>query len=118
MNQSSANAVTINRNLVGGITIAMLAGTGFLWLFAGTQNIWTGACLKVGLVMGALWMALPTFAHHRSLGQTSWVMVISFVALALLLTGRRVDFRIILPLLVGIVIATLILRPRGKTRAK
>ncbi|HEY0983403.1 MULTISPECIES: hypothetical protein [unclassified Schlesneria] len=118
MNPSSSKSVVINRNLVGVIAIVMLVGAGILWVFTGTQNIWTGACLKVGLVMGALWMALPAIARNRSLGEASWFTVIAFVGLALLLTGKRVDIRIIIPLLAGIAIATLILRPRPKTRHK
>ncbi|WP_397571053.1 hypothetical protein [Schlesneria sp. T3-172] len=118
MNPSSSKSVVINRNLVGVIAVVMLGGAGILWVFTGTQNIWTGACLKVGLVMGALWMALPAIARNRSLGEASWFNVIAFVGLALLLTGKRVDIRIIIPLLAGIAIATLILRPRPKTRHK
>lgn len=118
MNQPTSNSVAINRNLVGGITIAMLGGAGILWLSAGTQNIWTGACLKVGLVMGALWLALPAIARNKSFGQTSWLTIFGFMGLFLVLTGRRVDFRIILPLMTGIAIATLFLRPRTRTGPK
>ena len=59
MNQPASQSVAINQKLVGTIACTMLVGAGLLWFLGGSQNMWTGACLKVGLVMGALWLALP-----------------------------------------------------------
>lgn len=106
--------VTLNRKLVGTIAIVLLAGAGLIWVFGDSQNIWTGACLKVGLVMGALWLALPSISRRKDLGQMSVSMVIGMVVLAVFLTGKRVDFRIVLPMLVGMSIAVMFLRPRSR----
>ena len=118
MNQPSSQNVTINRALVGTIAVAMLGGAGVLWPFAGSQNIWIGACLKVGLVMGALWLALPTISRHGSFGQASWATVIGAIALLLVLTGKNANFRIILPMLVVVGGLIAILRPRSKSRPR
>ena len=117
-NTSDGYSLTVNRALVGGIAIVMLGGAGILWFAAGSQNIWTGACLKVGLVMAAFWLALPAFPKHGNWGQVSWSAVVGFMALALVLTGKRVDLRIVIPMLVGVVITVLVLRPKSKTRTK
>ena len=115
MNQPAPQSVAINQKLVGTIACTMLVGAGLLWFLGGSQNMWTGACLKVGLVMGALWLALPSLKRKGSWGHTSWGVI---VAVALVLTGKRVDMRIILPLLVGIVLATKVLRPGSLPKRK
>jgi hypothetical protein len=113
-----SQSVTIDRTLVGIIAVVMLVGAGVLWFFVGSQNMWTGACVKVGVVMGAFWLALPTFSRQGNWGQASLGTVVGFVALALVLMGKRVDFRIVLPMLLGIAITLMVLRPRSKTRSK
>lgn len=77
--------------------------------------MWTGACLKVGLVMASLWLALPMVSRRGNWGQVSWATVIGFMSVALILTGKRVDFRIVLPMLVGAAIAIMVLRPKSKS---
>ena len=116
MNGPSSQSVAINRTLVGLIAATMLGSAAFLWYFLGSQNIWTGACLKVGSVMGALWLALPTISRHGNWGEASWPAVIGTLSVVLVLTSRRVDFRIILPLLIGVWIAVTILKPKSNPR--
>jgi hypothetical protein len=108
--------LTINRTLVGVISVLLLTCALILWLFGGNQNIWTGACLKVGCVMAALWLALPTISRRGNLGQVSWGSVIGFIGLALVLTGKRVDARIVIPMLAGVAITILVLRPRSRPK--
>ena len=94
----------------------MLFGAGLLWFVAGDQNIWAGACLKVGLVMAALWLALPMMTRRGEWGRTSWPVLFCVVAFVLVLTGKRVDVRIIISMLVGFAIAIMILRPKVKQK--
>ena len=117
-NSPISQSVTINRALIGLIAAVMLGGAGILWCFAGSQNMWTGACLKVGLVVAALWLALPTISRRDNWGQTSWGTVIGFFAFALFLIGKRIDIKIVLPMLVGVAIAVMVLRPKSKARNK
>ena len=114
MNQSASQSVTINRTLVGAVTLVMLGGAGVLWFVAGSQDMWTGACLKVGLVTGALWLALPTISRRDQWGRTSWMAVAGAMATALVLARIRVDIRLLLPLLLGIGVSVMVLRPRRK----
>jgi hypothetical protein len=118
LKQPSPKPLTINQHLVGGIAASMLIGAGVLWYVAGAQNMWTGACLKVGLVMGALWIALPSISRRNSWGRTSWSTVLLSLGVALVLTGKRVDMRLIIPLLMGVMIAVMILRPGSKSRSR
>ncbi|WP_010588188.1 hypothetical protein [Schlesneria paludicola] len=111
----TSQTLTINRALIGILSSIMLVSAGALWVFAGSQNMWTGACLKVGIVMAALWLALPTISRRGNLGQASWGAVIGFMALLVILTSKRVDFRIVLPMLIGAAIAIMILRPKSKS---
>ena len=115
---STSQNITINRALVGILASLMLVGAGVLWIFAGSQNMWTGACLKVGLVMGALWLALPTISRRGNLGQASLGAIVGFMAMILILTGKRVDFRIVLPMLIGAGITIMVLRPKSKSRPR
>ena len=92
----------------------MLGGAGILWYLVGSQNMWTGACLKVGLVMAALWLALPSISRHGHWGSASGGAIAGTLALALVLAGKKVDLRLILPMLFGVTLAILVLRPRSK----
>jgi hypothetical protein len=115
---STSQTLTINRALIGILASIMLVSAGALWVFAGSQNMWTGACLKVGIVMAALWLALPTISRRGNLGQASWGAVVGFMALLVILTGKRVDFRIVLPMVIGAAITIMILRPKSKSRPR
>jgi len=117
-NPQASGTVTINRTLVGVIAVVLLAGAGLFWASLGSQHALTGACLKVGSVMAALWLALPTISRHGNWGQVSWGSVIAFMGLALALTGKRVSFQIAFPILLGVAITMLVLRPKSKTRPK
>lgn len=80
--------------------------------------MWTGACLKVGLVVAALWLALPMISRRDNWGQASWLAVIGFTGLALVLIQRRVDMRLVLAILFGFLLAMKILRPASKPGRK
>src|SRR4051812_32129403 len=117
-NSQPSQSVTINRTLVGMIAVVMLSAAGTLWFFAGNQNMWTGACLKVGLVVAALWLALPAISRRDTWGTTTWPTLIGGLAVLLVLTGKRVDFRIVLPMLFGVAITIMVLRPKSKPGRK
>ena len=119
MNQpTTPTSVPINRFSIGVIAIVLLMGAAILWFAAGSQNMWTGACLKVGLVMAALWLALPNGARQGNWGHASLGTVVGFLLLGLVLIGKRVDFRIVLPMLFGVAIAIKVLRPTSKNRSR
>ena len=113
---TTGTTLTINRTLVGTIALALMLAAGLIWGFVGRDSIWAGACLKVGLVMSAFWLAMPLISQRASWGQMSSGSLFALVGLALVLTGKRVDTRIVIPLLAGAAIATMVLRPRSRSK--
>jgi ABC-type molybdate transport system permease subunit len=106
--------VTVNRNLVGVIGLLLLAAAGALTVAGaeGTHEMWSGACLKVGLVMAAFWLALPSITSNPELGRASWGALLGAIAVALVVARTRVPLKIVLPVLAASVLAARILRPR------
>lgn len=103
--------LTINRALVGAISLVLLAAAAILSLMD-TQELWAGACLKVGLVMGAFWLALPSFTRNPELGRVSLATLLGALAVALIIGRTRVPLKIVLPTLAAFVFAVRILGPR------
>lgn len=116
--QSNSKTVTINRASIGVVAGLLLTTAAILWFVAGNQNMWTGACLKVGIVMGAFWLAYPSLSRQGDWGKASWGTAFVVLAAALVMTGRRVHFGIVLAILVGFVLATSIFRPRSKRNSR
>ncbi len=114
----NSQPVTVNRSLVGAIALGLLAIAGLMWLLGleGSQDIWRGACMKVGLVMGALWLALPSITRNGELGRASWTAVLGAIVVALIIAKTKVSLKIVIPVLIAAAIAVRLLRPRQKTR--
>ena len=50
----------MKRQVVGLLALGMLAAAGSLWLSAGDDaRAWSAALLRIGVVLAALWLALP-----------------------------------------------------------
>ncbi len=94
----------MSRPLVAVIALLLLAtgGASIIWPLAGEEL--TSACLRVGLVMAALWLALPDTRQPAN----RWLMI-GVLLLAVLLAIRPK----LIPLAIVILIAMAILRPRG-----
>ena len=100
----------MHRPTVGLLAIALLSAWVALWIWPleweGNHAL-QGACLRVGLVMGALWLALPQL--HRVPG---WLVVLTtVVAVVVALQPRRAV------VLVPVLIAAWLLRPRKRKAA-
>ncbi len=98
------------RKTVGFIAIVCLGVAVVAGLYGQLQSPWYSACLRVGLVMGALWLALPTKIRPAAWAHLSkwWLIGIALTAIAL------PRLRGIWPvLLIGIIIGWL-LRPRRR----
>ncbi len=50
----------LHRPTVGLVALLLLGTAGTLLLLRPEEQMWIGACLRVGTVMAALWLALPT----------------------------------------------------------
>jgi hypothetical protein len=115
----TTSKTTVSRPLVGFLTVALFTVAIFLSLFPGTLSgpagtAVGGAAARVGIVMAALWLALPSRgrpAAWANLNVTSAVPLV-LAALAVL----RVPFRIMMPLSVLVLVAGLVLRPKPLQR--
>lgn len=103
--------LTVNRTLVGVISVVLLA-TAAIFSLMDIQEMWAGACLKVGLVMGAFWLALPSLTRNPELGQVSLVTLLGALAVALIIGRTKIPLKIVLPTLAAFVFAIRILGPR------
>jgi len=106
--------VTVNRTLVGVLTILLLLAAGGVALFVpldATSEGWVAALLRTGVLLGALWLALASKTRPAAWADIPrWKAV---VALALLiLTAWRP--RMVLPLLILFAIFAYFTRPRKR----
>jgi hypothetical protein len=110
--------IAINRTLVGIIALACLGIYAYLYWFApqdlfAQQDIITAAFMRVGLLMTAFWLALPS--KHREAAWANlppWV----FVAVALTIVLFATRPRIAIPLVLFFGVVGFVLRPRNKKR--
>ena len=110
--------VTVNRTLVGVIGLGLLAIAGLLWALGleGSQDMWRGACLKVGLVMGALWLALPSITRNQELGRVSVGVLAGGLAVAILVARTKISLNILVPAVLGFAFLLRVLGPSRPTR--
>ena len=110
--------VTINRSLVGWLALAFLIGF-VITLVTGPKDkadVWQGICSRVGVVLGALWLALP---KDGTLGKWAEVSVLKLIVILLIvITAIRSPKRFVpyLPILLAIGAAARFLRPPDKVR--
>ncbi len=114
----NSQPVTVNRSLVGAIGLGLLAVAGLIWALGleESNGMWCGACLKVGIVMAALWLALPSITRNPELGRASLGVVVGTVAVALLLGRTRIPLTVLVPTVLGIAFVLRILKPARSTR--
>ena len=101
--------------MVGAIGLGLLLTSAALAVSGaeGTMELWAGACLKVGVVMLAFWLALPSLTRHDALGTTSVTTLMGVLVAALLVVRTRVPLYLVLPVVGAVVVVLRVLRPRG-----
>lgn len=107
--------VTINRSLVGWLSLAFLVGF-VISLVTDKADVWQGICSRVGVVLGALWLALP---KDGSLGKWSEVSILKLIVILLIvITAVRSPKKFVpyLPILLAIAAIGRYLRPPNKVR--
>jgi hypothetical protein len=110
---------TVSRPLVGFLTIGLFAvSLAFsLWPnppFGAAGGMVAGATSRVGIVLAAYWLALPTRSRAAA-----WANVSIPSAFPLLLAAMallRIPFRILIPLAAFVLVVGLFLRPRPAKR--
>ena len=113
----------VNRTLVGLVTLLCLGAWLAIWWFAPQDNnqddtqwlLLRAAFVRVGCVMAAFWLALPTRSRKAAWANVS-PMTFAGILLALFAAAYRP--RIVIPILIVLAIVGFFLRPREKKRPK
>ncbi len=110
--------VTLNRPLVGIIALGCLGAFGYLMSASfntpdDNLQMWAGAFGRVGLLMGALWLALPSKNH-----EAAWANVAPSTLIGLILGIAWIAWKpkVAIPFLLILGVLAFFLRPRGKYR--
>jgi hypothetical protein len=102
----------VNRTLVGVLAVICCAGAIAVALAAPEQEALGAACLRVGLLLGAFWLALPTSSRPAAWANVSPYVVVAIVVALLFVRQMRV----FIPLLLVVGVLAFFLRPRPKKR--
>ena len=91
----------MRRHTVGILALVLIAIGVFAMAAGGIQSFATAACLRIGLVLGAFWLAFPQLQQMLS-RFSFWVVVAGIVGIALLLVSKS-SF-VLIPLAVAVAV--------------
>lgn len=102
----------INKPLVGMIALGCLVAAGVLHVWFPDQQLLESGFWRVGLLMVALWLALPRKGEN-----IAWEKALPLVlgAIILIAVSKRALI-VVLPLVIVVAIAAVFIRPRPKHR--
>lgn len=109
--------IAVNRTMVGLISLVCLSS----WLFLYFRNpnaegdllLWQGGLMRAGLLMGALWIALPTKNRDAAWANVSPWMLAGLIGGVI---GIARFPRLFVPLLAILAVVGFFLRPRKTAR--
>jgi hypothetical protein len=109
----------VSRTLVGCIAAVLLASAAILTICmdpgaSGAAITWRAACTRVGIVMAAFWLALPSKTRPAAWADLNFTSLAAAVLAGLALV--RMPFRFILPTAGVVLVLGLLLRPRPRQR--
>lgn len=107
-----ATSPLINRRLTGLLALGCLGAGGLIALLDTAENIWCGSFIRSGLMLGALWLALPTRGRAAAWANVSpwWFVALAGVMVVLV----RYPW-VLIPVLVGM-IALMVFLPARDSR--
>ena len=79
-------------------------------------ELWEGALSRVGVVMCAVWLALPTRTRDAAWAHISWQTFAGVMLGLVMIVRMRVPLRFLIPGALFTAVVYLVLRPRPKTR--
>ena len=106
------------RLLVGIIAVALLTAAALLWILPGPSTsqqtlLWRAACGRIGVVMVALWLAMPTRTRPAAWANLNPRSVAAVVIVALAI---RFPLRFLVPAVAVLFILGVFLRPKERVR--
>lgn len=104
--------LSAKRNVLGILALVCLVSAAGLWLFTGDpeHNAVLSVVTRVGIVLGALWLALPTVGTSWAWQKAGPVLIIAIALTAF--AGRALRYA--LPIAIVVAILLVFLRPRPK----
>ena len=99
----------LNRKLTGLIALIFLVGGVVAWLAAIGPEMVSSGMIRNGLVLGALWLALPTQTRPAAWEDISWSSVVLVFLTALVFLSARLRW-VAIPLVIGVAILVYFLR--------
>lgn len=115
----SETNIPVNRTLVGILALACFAAALAILAIYGVEGeswyLWLSGFVRVGLLLSAFWLALPT--RHR---EAAWANLTPMTLIGMVLAVAAVALRpkVLIPLLILLAVLGLILRPRPKQRPR
>ncbi len=114
----AATDVPVNRTLLGVLTCVCAVLGIVTWMASPSQapSLWTGALLRASLLLGAIWLALPTAYREAAWARVPLWQVAGWLLGLILVARSRIPFKVLIPTAIVGVAVWILLRPRPKTR--
>jgi hypothetical protein len=108
----ATQSVPVNRTLVGVLAVVCVVAGVAVGAYDSLENVWCGSFIRVGVLLGAFWLALPSRGREAAWANVSpWTLAIA-LGLGLAFVRRpKIFFGIILL----VVIAAVIIKPRKRS---
>lgn len=103
--------IEISRPLVGFLTLGCFAGAIYVFMMHPDQKLWLSGFIRVGLLMTAFWIALPTRTRPAAWSRVSPLTFVLLLAGLLVLPRYP---RLIIPLGIVVGLLSVFLRPRRR----
>lgn len=120
MTVMTQDKTTVSRPMVGCLSLVCLTAGAALWIASQSGStgsdeapIWPGAFIRVGALLAAFWLALPSRGREAAWARVSPLSMAGFV---LAIVGLAIRPKIAVPILIVLAIAAFVLRPRPKQR--
>ncbi len=111
----SGSKVEVSRGLVGVIAAACITLALGLMFWDSWENVWCAAFMRVGMVMSAIWLAMPTAQREAAWANVSPLTLVGlFAALVFVVYSPRRA----LPVVIGALVVGFFLRPRPNHRRR
>ena len=108
--------LAVRKLIVGLISLGCLVTAAALWIFAEDpeKNPATAVTMRLGIMLGALWLALPSRGDSVAWGKALPAILAVIMVLAMIRNWRILVYAI--PLAIVVAILAAFIRPRSKPR--
>jgi hypothetical protein len=107
----SEQKVPVNRTLVGILAIVCLLAGVIVGTVDSLENVWCGSFVRVGLLLGAFWIALPARGRGAAWANVSPWWLAGVLGAALLFVRRP---KIFFAIIAVVVLAAVVIKPRTR----